>query len=85
MASDPAAFDALAVPTRAIGDTKIPYEVLRYIPKESAEHYKIAPLSIVEGALEVGMVDPDDIEAIDALNFIGRATGMPYKIFQISK
>jgi type IV pilus assembly protein PilB len=85
MASDPAAFDALAVPTRAIGDTKIPYEVLRYIPKESAEHYKIAPLSIVEGALEVGMVDPDDIEGIDALNFIGRATGMPYKIFQISK
>lgn len=85
MATDPATVDVLAVPTRVIGDTKIPYEVLRYIPQESSEHYKIAPLGIVEGALEVGLVDPDDIEAIDALNFIGRATGMPYKIFQISQ
>ena len=67
MATDPATVDVLAVPTRVIGDTKIPYEVLRYIPQESSEHYKIAPLGIVEGALEVGLVDPDDIEAIDAV------------------
>jgi type IV pilus assembly protein PilB len=76
--------DILAVPSRALGDTKIPYEVLRYIPKESAEHYKLAPLGVVEGALEVGMVDPDDLQALDALNFIARATGMPFKIFHIS-
>lgn len=75
----------IAVPTRTIGDSKIPYEVLRYIPKESAEHYRIAPLGIVDGALEVGMVDPDDLQGIDALNFIARATGMPYKIFQITE
>ncbi len=74
-----------AVPTRTIGDSKIPYEILRYIPKESAEHYQLAPLGIVEGALEVGMVDPDDLQGIDALNFIARATGMPYKIFRISE
>ncbi len=75
--------DSLAAPMRELGDTKIPYEILRYIPQESAEHYRIAPLGIVEGALEVGMVDPDDLEAIDALNFIARATGMPFKVFRI--
>ena len=73
------------VPRRSLGDAKIPYDVLKYIPEESAEHYRIAPLSIAEGVLEVGMVDPDDIQAIDALNFIARATGMPFKIFAITQ
>ncbi|MDP3646434.1 MAG: GspE/PulE family protein [bacterium] len=73
------------VPTRSLGDTKIPYDILHYIPQESAEHYKIAPLSVVEGVLEVGMVDPDDIQGIDALNFIARATGMPFKVAHISQ
>ncbi len=72
------------VPVREVGDTKIPYDVLRYIPEESAEHYRLAPLSITDNVLEVGMVDPDDIQAIDALNFISRATGMPFKVFRIA-
>ena len=72
------------VPVRALGEANIAYEVLKYIPQESAEHYRFAPLAIVDGVLEVGLVDPDDIQAVDALNFIGRATGMPFKIFRIS-
>jgi type IV pilus assembly protein PilB len=76
---------ASAAPSRSLGDGKIPYEVLRTIPEESAEHYLIAPLSITDDVLEVGMVDPDNIQAIDALNFIARASGMPYKIFRISQ
>ena len=71
------------VPVRSIGDTKVAYEVLKYIPEESASHYGLVPLGVVEGVLEVGMVDPDDMEGIDALNFIARATGMPFKIFKI--
>ncbi len=63
---------------------KIPYDVLRYIPEESAEHYRIVPLTVSDGVLEVGMVNPDDIHAIDALNFIAKATGMPFKVFTIS-
>ena len=73
------------VPARSLGDTKIPYDVLKYIPQESAEHYRFAPLGVVEGVLEIGMVDPDEIQGIDALNFIGRATGMPFKVFKISE
>ncbi|MBV9159050.1 MAG: type II/IV secretion system protein [Candidatus Kaiserbacteria bacterium] len=73
------------VPVRALGDTKIPYDVLKVIPEESAEHYLLAPLAVVENVLEVGMVDPDDIEAVDALNFISRTSGYPYKVFKITK
>ena len=74
----------LDIPLRSIGKEKIPYDVLRYIPEESVEHYQLAPLSVSDGVLEVGMVDPDDIRGFDALNFIARSTGMPFKVFKIS-
>src|SRR3989344_8255439 len=75
-------FDA---PMRKLGEEKISYDILRLIPEESAEHYKLAPLSVTDGVLEVGMVNPDDIRGIDALNFIARSTGMPFKVYRISK
>jgi type IV pilus assembly protein PilB len=60
-------------------------EVLKYIPEESAKHYSFVPLGVKDGALEVGIVDPDNIEAQDALQFISGRVGMPYKIFLIGK
>ncbi|MBI5457797.1 type II/IV secretion system protein [Candidatus Kaiserbacteria bacterium] len=73
------------VPVRTIGETKIAYEILRYIPEESATHYGLVPIGVTEGVLEVGMLDPTNIDGVDALNFIARTSGMPFKIFQISK
>ena len=73
------------MPTRSIGDAKIPFEILKYIPEESAGHYKLAPLGIEDGALLVGIVDPDNIEARDALNFISAKAQMPFKVFLISE
>ncbi|MEX2010208.1 MAG: GspE/PulE family protein [Parcubacteria group bacterium] len=72
------------VPTRELGEA-IPSKVLEYIPEESAEHYKVIPLGVVDGVLEVGAVDIDDIEARDALTFISSRIGMPYKLFLISE
>ena len=72
------------VPERTLGKDKVPYEVLRLIPEESAQHYQLVPLSLTDGVLEVGMVDPDNIAGVDALNFITRKTGTPYKLFRIS-
>ena len=71
------------IPVRSLGDVKIPYDVLKLIPEESVEHYKIAPIGLAEGILEVGMIDPDNMQAIDALNFISRTNGTPYKVFKI--
>ncbi|MDO8552400.1 MAG: GspE/PulE family protein [bacterium] len=72
-------------PLRTLGDKKVAYDVLRHIPEESAEHYKLVPLAVEDGVLEVGMVDPDNLNGVDALNFISRNTGMPFKIFQVSE
>lgn len=75
----------LNIPVRTLGEMKVPFEVLEYIPEESALHYKFAPIGVVDGALEVGLVDPDNIEARDALNFIATKRGVPYKIFIITE
>lgn len=74
----------LNIPIRSLADTTVPFEVLEYIPEESAVHYKFVPIGLKEGTLEVGIVDPDNIDARDALNFISAKNNIPYKIFLIS-
>ena len=75
----------LNIPTRAVAENSVPFEVLDYIPEESATHYQFVPIGFKEGMLEVGIVDPDNIEARDALNFIAAKKNIPYKIFLISQ
>ncbi|TSC64266.1 MAG: type II secretion system protein E [Parcubacteria group bacterium Gr01-1014_91] len=75
---------AYGIPSRLLGDPPANEQVFAYIPIDSARHYGFVPLDIKEGALEVGIVDPDNIEALDALQFISGKIGMPYKIFLIT-
>jgi len=75
----------LDIPTRTLKEVDIQGKVLEYIPEESARHYKVIPIAVKDGVLEVGMVDPNDIEARDALNFISSRIGMPYKIFLVTE
>ncbi len=84
--ASPSVEDRTTVPVRSLGDdVQISFDVLDHIPEDSATHYKIVPLGIVDGVLEVGMVDTDDLDAVDALNFIARKAGLPFKIFSISQ
>ncbi|HEU0080685.1 MAG TPA: ATPase, T2SS/T4P/T4SS family [Candidatus Paceibacterota bacterium] len=77
--------EAAGVPTRSLKDQTIPFDILKFIPEESAVHYRLIPLAVRQSVLEVGMVDPDDIEARDALNFIASKVNMPFKVFLISE
>ena len=73
------------VPTREIGEKPVPFDILRYIPEESARYYRLSPIGVEDGALLVGVTDPDNLEARDALTFISAKIGMPYKLFLISE
>ncbi len=77
--------EELNIPRRPIANKEIPAKVLEYIPEESATHYRFVPIGVRDGVLEVGIVDPDNIEAQDALNFISAKVGMPFKVFLISE
>jgi Type II secretion system (T2SS), protein E, N-terminal domain len=73
------------IPVRSLSGSSIVYETLQYIPEESAKHYQVIPLAFVDDVLEVGIVDPDNIDALDALNFISTKQGVPFKVFLISE
>lgn len=73
------------MPTKAVDSKSVSFDVLKYIPEDSARHYNFAPFAINDGILEVGVADPSNIEAMDALQFISAKSGMPFKVFLVSK
>ncbi|MEK7641889.1 MAG: ATPase, T2SS/T4P/T4SS family [Patescibacteria group bacterium] len=74
----------LNIPVRAVAEGSVPFDVLEYIPEESAAHYHFAPVGMEDGTLLVGVVDPDNMEARDALNFLASKKNIPYKVFLIT-
>lgn len=74
-----------SIPIKKLGDIKVPFEVLKYVPVEVSKTYEFIPFALTDGVLEVGMVDPDKTEARDALQFIASRTGVPFKIYLISR
>lgn len=77
--------ESTRIPTRTLGTSKVAFDVLNYIPEDSARHYRFVPLGVADGILEVGVTDPDNLEAIDALNFISTKINLPYKLFLITE
>ncbi|MDO8575516.1 MAG: ATPase, T2SS/T4P/T4SS family, partial [bacterium] len=74
----------LGIPTAVLGSDIIPSNILENVPEETALHYKFVPIAYEDGVLHVGVVDPDNIEARDALQFITSKINIPYKIFLIT-
>jgi type IV pilus assembly protein PilB len=64
---------------------EVPNDVLVLIPEESARFYKIIPLAKEGSVLEVGIVNPEDIKAKEALNFLARQNKISYKTYLISE
>lgn len=74
-----------SMPIKKILTKTLSFEALKYIPEDSATHYHFAPIGFKEGVLEVGITDPENIQAMDALQFISAKLNTPFKIFLISK
>ncbi len=70
-------------PTKYLRGARLPSEVLHDIPEESARHYKMIPLGRNEGYLDVGVLNPSDISAKEALKFIATRLNLPARIFII--
>ena len=72
------------IPVRTLAEAVVPFEALDYIPEEAALHYNFVPVGLSGGVLEVGIVDPDNMEARDAITFLVAKKNIPYKMFLIS-
>lgn len=65
-------------------DKPISPEILQYIPENSATLYGFVPLAMgPDNELEVGILDPDNLAAKSALEFISGANGLSYKLYLI--
>src|SRR3990167_10233676 len=73
------------MPIKKVNATDISFDALKYIGEDSATHYHFAPFGLTDGVLEVGITDPENIQAMDALQFISAKIWIPFKIFLISK
>jgi type IV pilus assembly protein PilB len=76
--------DYSGIPLASLEGKEIPFEILKYVPEESATYYRFVPIGLTDGALDVGIIDPDNMEARDAISFISSKLGIPYKVFLIS-
>ncbi|MDO8620028.1 MAG: GspE/PulE family protein [bacterium] len=77
--------ELFGIPLRNLEDKEVPFDILKYVPEESATFYRFAPIGLTDNVLEIGVVDPDNLEALDAVSFTASRLGMPYKLFLISE
>ncbi len=73
------------VPVKNLTGVTIPKKILDYIPEDTATRYHFVPIDFQDEVLHIGMVNPDDMEARDAMNFVSSKLGIPFKIFIISE
>lgn len=73
------------LPVRSSSEVQVPAEIQKQIPQESSQYYKFAAVGMKDGVLEVGVVDPDNMDAMDAVQFISSKIGIPFKVFLLSE
>lgn len=75
----------LSMPVKKVNKEELAFDALKYISEDSATHYHFAPIQLSEGILEVGVTNGEDMQAMNALQFISSKLGIPFKIYLISK
>ncbi len=75
----------LKMPIKMSASRDSSFDVLKYISEDSATHYNFVPIRLEDGILEVGVMDGEDVQSLDALQFISVKINIPFKVFLISK
>ncbi len=70
---------------KIINYTKVDESVVKTIPEESAKTYRMVAFNLEDGVLEVGMLDPKNIEAQNVLQFITAEENLIYKIYILTE
>lgn len=74
----------LKIPLKSVYPGDVDLDLLKLIPKKSAEHYKMVPLGKRGDVLIIGVVYPDDIKVKDAVEFLSRQGNFSYDVFLIT-
>lgn len=71
------------IPFQKVDPTTVTEKVLKYVNEEAAQHYQFVPFHFADGVLSVGIINPENPEAINALQFVSTKLGIPFKVFLI--
>ncbi|MBT4121719.1 type II/IV secretion system protein, partial [bacterium] len=74
----------LNMPYEFLEGKKIKEEALKVIPQDLSRNYKVIVFNKEGNNLDVGLVDPSDFKAIDAIEFLARKKNLKVKYFVIS-
>jgi type IV pilus assembly protein PilB len=69
---------------RSLLDVKIPDQVLYSIPAEVADNYKIACFDITQNKMKVGILNPENYKAIEAVDFLAKEQNLQPEYYLIS-
>jgi type IV pilus assembly protein PilB len=72
------------IPYQKVAKGTITPEILKYVEEGAATHYKFVPIGFADEVLSIGVTEPENIEAMNALQFISVKLEVPFKIFLIS-
>jgi len=72
------------IPVKKIDPSLVISSVLKIIPEETAKTYHFVALDIINNVVEIGITDPENVQAIDVLTFITAKLDKPFKLFLIS-
>lgn len=72
------------IPLAKLRGVKIPKNILNLIPREVAENYKMIPFSKKGNELHVGLVNPENFKAIEAVEFLAQKDHLKVKVFIVS-
>jgi len=74
----------LGVPYKKVKAEEISEEVLKSVSEEAVRNYKIVPINKTAEMLVVGMLNPDDSNAQDALKFIAKQSRINLGVYLIA-
>jgi type IV pilus assembly protein PilB len=78
--------DYFGVKKIEIDYSEVKESIVKRIPKESAKTYQMVSFGETDdGVLQVGMLDPRNVEAQNVLQFITAETGTPYEIYILTE
>ncbi len=76
--------ELLGIPYKKVNHADISDDILSLLPEETVVNYKAIPLGKEEKMLVVGMVNPDDRRAQEALRFIAKQKRMSLGVYIIT-
>ena len=72
------------IPYQSLLDEKIDDNVLYLIPIAAAENYKIICFAKTDNKIKVGILNPDNFKAVEAVDFLAKKDGLQVEYFLIS-